>query len=462
MPPGTNWSSEEDNMLIMHYKSSTAKELASKLGRTEKAIQRRAFRLGLANKTPKVTIESVKREFEDIGYTLTSTSYKNSTTPLQFVCSRGHSSRLSWNKFKNGRRCPRCYYDRGDMYERISASFKCAGYKLLLKKEDYLDSKQKLPFICNNGHHYEIDWNCFGQGQRCSKCNSTTSGAEKEIVQFIKSLDIDLVENDREFLDGLELDIYIPHKNIAIEYCGLRWHGELFSGKERNYHYNKYKRCLEKNTRLITIFEDEYLERPEVVFSRIRAALGKIGDVIYARDTCFGEVDYTQAKDFLEQSHLQGYSPSKYKFGLFLQGELVQVMTFGAVSRKHAAVPGMLELKRLAARPGTIVVGGAQKLLKNSLPFFDSCSVIKSYCDMRWANPFSSVYDKLGFRLNGCTKYTPHYTKKQKRYRNHTLRRTADERGTGISEWELRKSQGYDRIWDCGHRTYTFEINGGF
>ena len=38
---------------------------------------------------------------------------------------------------------------------------------------------------------------------------------------------------------------------------------------------------------------------------------------------------------------------------------------------------------------------------------------IKSYCDMRRANPFKPVYEVLGFELVGETKYTPHYFRGQ-------------------------------------------------
>ena len=78
---------------------------------------------------------------------------------------------------------------------------------------------------------------------------------------------------------------------------------------------------------------------------------------------------------------------------------------------------------------------------------------------MRYGNIFKPVYEVLGFTLEGYTKYTPHYTKSGKRYRNISLRKTPEERLTGKTEWELRKEQGYDRIWDCGHRTYIYKID---
>lgn len=43
-------------------------------------------------------------------------------------------------------------------------------------------------------------------------------------------------------------------------------------------------------------------------------------------------------------------------------------------------------------------------------------------------------------------------------FRNQSLAIAKEERPTGKSEWELRKEQGYRRIWDCGHRTYVFNL----
>ena len=83
---------------------------------------------------------------------------------------------------------------------------------------------------------------------------------------------------------------------------------------------------------------------------------------------------------------------------------------------------------------------------------------VRSYCDMRYGNPFSPVYEKLGFEFLTESKYTPHYFKAQKRYRNQSLRKTEAERLTGKTEAALRREQGFRRIWDCGHRTYIYNL----
>ena len=139
---------------------------------------------------------------------------------------------------------------------------------------------------------------------------------------------------------------------------------------------------------------------------------------------------------------------------------LLAYCSVGKVTRKHANIGKTLELKRFCSVKDSMVVGGASKLFKQIkvYAFLHRYDNIKSYCDMRYANIFNPVYEKLGFKLLSFTKYTPHYFKNGIRYRNMSLRKTAEERLTGKTEVELRLEQGFKRIWDCGHRTYIIDI----
>ena len=67
--------------------------------------------------------------------------------------------------------------------------------------------------------------------------NHTVSYSEKELSDFVKSLGVEIIENDRNIISPKELDIYIPSKKLAIEFDGLYYHSELFVNK--NYHLNK-------------------------------------------------------------------------------------------------------------------------------------------------------------------------------------------------------------------------------
>lgn len=75
-------------------------------------------------------------------------------------------------------------------------------------------------------------------------------------------------------------------------------------------------------------------------------------------------------------------------------------------------------------------------------------------------SPDYTVYDHLGFKQVRHSKYTPHYVKRDRRFRNQIMRLKPEERNLGLTEWQLRRKQGYGRIWDCGHRSYLYEIKG--
>lgn len=88
-------------------------------------------------------------------------------------------------------------------------------------------------------------------GYGCPACLiKNTSKAENEIYDFIRTFYNGLIiRNDRNVLkNNKELDIYFPHKNIAIEYDGLYWHNNVNN-------YYKFVECKAKNVRLVQITE---------------------------------------------------------------------------------------------------------------------------------------------------------------------------------------------------------------
>ena len=135
--------------------------------------------------------------------------------------------------------------------------------KLLnLKFDDlkYLGSKVIHNWKCLKcDFKFRHRFNDIQQGYNCLKCNPRNkSNGEKELSEFIKSIESsEIIENSRGIIPPYELDIFIPDKNIAIEFNGLYWHSEEH-GKDKNYHLNKTELCEKKNIQLIHIFEDEW------------------------------------------------------------------------------------------------------------------------------------------------------------------------------------------------------------
>ncbi len=68
---------------------------------------------------------------------------------------------------------------------------------------------------------------------RTSRFGVNKSKAETEMVQIIKKdfPNLEIIENDRKILNGLELDIYIPSKNIGIELNGPCHYIPIFGGQ---------------------------------------------------------------------------------------------------------------------------------------------------------------------------------------------------------------------------------------
>jgi hypothetical protein len=352
-------------------------------------------------------------------------------------------------------------------YEFVKEYVTQYGYTLITNKDFYKNTHSKILLLCPEGHTWETTFHGFRdvgdtRGARCIHCytsNNYTSRPEQKLVDYFKTNypNINLIHNDRTQISPLELDLYFPSHSLGIEVCGLYWHSEVSGGKNRSYHYDKMIKCADKNIRLITIFEDEIRDKFDIVVSRILVALGIIKNKVFARKCVLSEISVGVANSFFKENHIQGASTALKAWGLYYNGELVAACSVGNVGRKHAGGSNMVELKRFCSKLNLIIVGGFSKLFKLVIDYYKGY-IIKSYCDMRYGNIFNPVYELSGFTLLGSTKYTPHYIKNGKRFRNFSLRKTPEERLTGKTEFELRLSQGYDRIWDCGHRTYVYGL----
>lgn len=184
-----------------------------------------------------------------------------------------------------------------------------------------------------------------------------SSGIELELEEYIKSFDILFERNNQKIIKG-ELDFYFPEKNLAIEFNGCWFHSDNF--KPKNYHMNKWKECREKGIQLISIWEDDWNFKKDIVKSMLKSKLGLVTNSIGARECEIKEVSYEDASSFLEENHLQGNIVSKFRYGLFYKDELVQLVTFGNSRFKK----GELELIRFCTKKDWQVIGGFSRLVK--------------------------------------------------------------------------------------------------
>jgi hypothetical protein len=108
------------------------------------------------------------------------------------------------------------------------------------------------------------------------------------------------------------------------------------------------------------------------------------------------------------------------------------------------------ELSRFCSKINYHVVGIASKLLKYFERNYD-WNEIFSYADRRWSS--GDLYGKIGFDFIGKTQVNYWYIAKQKRIHRFALRKQRDDL-VNKTEWEIRKFQGWNRIWDCGNLKY--------
>jgi hypothetical protein len=274
---------------------------------------------------------------------------------------------------------------------------------------------------------------------------------ELEVQTYLNSLEIEYEMNNRQIIKPVELDFYIPKLNMAIECCGLYWHSELSTNRGKNYHCSKYQKCKELGIKLITIFEDEWLQKNDKVKSRLRNLMKLNTKSIFARKTEFKVINSKLADEFTENYHLQGKMKSNINLGLYFDNELVSCMTF---SKPRFNKNYDYELIRFCSKYN--VVGAASKLFSNFIKLYQPNKIV-SYSDNRWGT--GSVYEKLGFKyLSEAVGYF--YTDYKNRYnRIHYQKYKLVKAGydPALSEWEIMKEQGYDRIWDCGQSTWTWD-----
>lgn len=284
------------------------------------------------------------------------------------------------------------------------------------------------------------------------------SNAELELREFISSIYSDkIIHNDKTVLHGNELDIYLPNSNLSIELNGEYFHSDL--KKPKRYHVNKTKECNDKGIHLIHIWLSDWIKRKEIVKSIISTKLGKCNNRLFARKTEIRELTHKESSEFLMKYHLQGSSVSSIRLGLFHDGELVQVMTFGklrrATGRKDKV--GSYELLRMCSKPNTIIVGGANKLLKHFIKT-NSPKQIISYANRDWATGL--VYEKMGFEFVKFTEIGYFYHKSKNKYHRYQFQKhklVNEGYDKEKTEYEIMLERGFDKVWDTGN--FLFQLN---
>lgn len=428
-----------------------------------------------------------------------------------------------YNIIKRNSKCPVC--------SKLSASQTPESFKLKFDKlvneeytllSDYIDARHYITVkhnynIKENGKKVECGniWNIlpteFTKGHRCPICSfKPTSKGEKEIEKFIlKNYSGEVKIRDKNLLNGLELDFYIPELKLAIEYDGLYYHCEekifkrfresnkysSYKDSElhkfaRDYHLEKTILCEELGVKLIHIYEDEWIKYKNILKKKIKYLLKESYDLprILVKNCYVKSISFSKAKKFLDKYHIQGSSPASIYLGLFGRSPksnkniLLSVMTFckpRSIFGSNKNKEYDYELSRYASNTNYIINGSFGKLFSYFKKNYEWKKIF-TYADRRYSNgdiyiknnwKLRIIYDKnnnpkyyplkgiyIGYRkLEGQSKPSYSYTNGRYRVNRYNYRKENLQGEIEGTEKDIMETKGMYQIYDCG--TLCFEYN---
>lgn len=335
----------------------------------------------------------------------------------------------------------------------VERSVAVHGDKYTYEKTEYTKSHDPVTITCRKHGDFTVaPYIHVAGGGFCPKCTIFVSSYETELSEYLKGEASGLtVETTVRGLKGIkELDILIKEKNLAIEFDGLYWHSDLF--KKKSHHVLKTKRASELGIDLVHIFEDEWVEKKEICKSILKSKIGITSNKIHARKCKIKSVSPTEAKKFLESNHIQGFCPSKHRYGLYDDESLVALMTFGCNRVCLGSKPkkSEYELLRFCNLKHTSVIGGASRLFKHFV-HTHAPNKITSYCDIRWGS--GKLYEVLNFKRLKDTPPNYFYVKGGRRFGRFRFRKdalVAKGHDPNKTERQIMSEMGYIRIYDCG------------
>ena len=339
--------------------------------------------------------------------------------------------------------------------------------KIDSSRYDFIDFKSNptiLSLLCKtcNNHFdilpYQFYYRIKSRNSICTNCypiSDNSSLMQTELYRLICDNYDGVVEcNVRGIIKPYEIDIYLPDINMAFEFNGLYWHSDIH--KDSNYHYKKHKLAMDNNINLVTIWEDDWLFKEDIIKSFILNKLDKTENRIFARKCKIIEIDYNTSKSFLNDNHLQGDVKSPIRIGLYYDTELVSLMTFSSLRVALSAKKknGVYELTRFVNKTNCLVVGGASKILKYFVNRYNPIE-IQSYSDNLISN--GGLYKTLGFECRHTSRPGYWYVVNDKREHRYNWRKSKlVELGFDKekSESTIMSELGHNRIYNAGNKKW--------
>lgn len=264
------------------------------------------------------------------------------------------------------------------------------------------------------------------------------SKGEIEMFEYILSIFPDAIPTYRKE-GGVELDVFVPSINTGFEYNGVYFHCDAFPNA-RNRHSEKRKHFLNRNIRVIQVWEDQWKTNKLVMQKFIENLSKSKKSIRNARDCVVSVVNTEATNTLLNRLHVQGRrGHATHRIGLYLNDELVSLMTLTKCPANVSMYGNnAFEITRFV-NDG---VRGAFSKLVSAFGKTNPNSTLYSFADLEIVDERKNVYRSNGFIEHH--RLTPDYKYVVKGLRAHKF---------GFRQEELEK-KNIPRVYDCGKICY--------
>lgn len=222
--------------------------------------------------------------------------------------------------------------------------------------------------------------------------------------------------------------------------------------------------CEKNNIHLFFIYEDEWLNKEDIVKSMISHKLNITKDRIFARKCTIKELTNKESRIFISDNHIQCKTNASINIGLYYNNELYSVMTFNKrrLSIGNSKINNDIEydMVRYCNKKYTSVVGGANKLFNYFIKNYKYDNII-SFANLDYSD--GKIYYKMGFEL--LEKQPPNYYYVYDGIRKHRFMFRKDKLikqgyDSNKSTHEIMLERKIYRIYNSGILKFNFKNNG--
>jgi hypothetical protein len=239
-------------------------------------------------------------------------------------------------------------------FENIVKRIKNKNIKLYNKpfpffyEVDLLDIINKsYKIMCRKGHEYQIDISEYYKRKEagedtCKICNPFFQQKDslENIKEYIESLYKGETIYKPDILNPFECDIFIPEKNIIIDYIDIYEKCEVY--KKRKYFIEKAEKIKEHGFYYYKIYSDDFKEKPDIIKSDLMKILDKSNILNFNKIQKIDDLNLV--KKFLKENCILGWKKYKIKLGLFQNENLISLLCLNKKNRKWI-IDNFCELK---------------------------------------------------------------------------------------------------------------------